>query len=118
MLFRKPRSSPLCHHGDHFALRFSRDPESYVLEVYGELDVHTAGMLESRIENAKSTPSDSVLVDLSGVDFIASAGMKVLANADARSRANGHRLALLRPPDHVQCVLERVGLAGHLPFLD
>jgi anti-sigma B factor antagonist len=119
MLFSRSSSSlPLCHYGDHFALRASRDPGSYVLEVYGELDVHTAGLLESRIEDAESTSADHVLVDLSGVDFMASAGLKVLAAADARSRSTGHTLGLLRPPADVQCVLERVGLADCLPFRD
>lgn len=117
MFFPKPSSS-LCHYGDHFALRVSHDPRSYVLEVYGELDVHTAALLESRIEEAESSPADRVLVDLSGVDFMASAGMKVLADAAARSRANGHRLALLRAPDPVHFMLDEVGLAGHLPFRD
>ena len=118
MFFPKRSSSPLCHYGDHFALRVSHDPRSYVLEVYGELDVHTAGLLEPRIAHAESTQADNVLIDLTGVDFMASAGMKVLADAAARSRANGHRLALLRAPDDVHHWLDEVGLAGQLPFLD
>jgi anti-sigma B factor antagonist len=111
-------SSPHRHYGDNFSLRTSRDPDSYVLEVYGELDLQTAGLLQSGIEQAESSSADRVVVDLSGVDFMASAGMRVLLDADARSRANGHRLALLRPPDHVQRALEHAGIAARLPFAD
>jgi anti-sigma B factor antagonist len=117
-MFFHTRSQLVSYGPDHFALRVSHDPDSYVLEVYGELDLHTAGLMESRIEEGESTSARRVLVDLSGVDYMAAAGMKVLADADARSRADGHRLALLRAPDHVHRVLERVGLAASLPFLD
>jgi anti-anti-sigma factor len=118
-MFFPGRSQPLCHYGEHFALRVSRDPERYVLEVYGELDVHTAGLLESRIEDAESSSTPRLLVDLSGVDFMASAGLNVLVDANVRASGNGHALALLRPPDDVMHrILEEVGTAAHLPFED
>ena len=82
---------------DHFALRVSDEPDTHVIEVYGELDVDTAPLMASRIVEGEDTTSHRILVDLSGVDFMASAGMAVLVEADARSRNNGHRLAAPAP---------------------
>jgi anti-anti-sigma regulatory factor len=36
------------------------------------------------------------VLDLSGLDFIGSTGVKVIVAADARSRADSNRLVLLR----------------------
>jgi anti-anti-sigma factor len=113
MLFSMP-SRLVREDGDHFAIRASHDSEDYVLEVYGELDLYTAALLESSIGEAENTAAKRILVDLSGVDFMASVGIKVLLDAAARSQ----RLVVLRAPDHVHRILEQVGLAARLPFDD
>jgi len=117
MLFNS-HPSTLSSDGDRYALRVSHDPGTFVIEAYGELDAHASRRMESLIERGESTSADRVLVDLSGVDFMAIAGMKVLADAEARSCANGQRLVLLRAPDHVHSAIERVGIAARLRFLD
>ncbi len=103
---------------NRFALRVSHEVDTHVIEVYGDVDAASARLLAARIEEGEETTAARVLVDLSGVDSIAPAGIAALVEADARSRRNGHRLALLRAPDPVQELLERVGLANRLPFID
>jgi len=117
MLFEVP-SPTVSKDDERYALRVSHDPGTFVIEAYGELDAHAARQMGSLIEQGESASVDRILVDLSGVDSMAAAGMKVLADADARSRANGHRLALLRAPDPVQRAIERLCAAPSLPFID
>jgi anti-anti-sigma factor len=45
-------------------------------------------------------------------------GVRLIIQADARSRADSNRLALLRGPRAVQRVFELTGLLDRLPFAD
>jgi anti-anti-sigma factor len=58
------------------------------------------------------------VLDLSGLRFIDSSGIRVLLLADARSRADANRLRLLRGQRQVQRALELCGLEDRLPFED
>ncbi|MFE9578043.1 anti-sigma factor antagonist [Nocardia sp. NPDC006044] len=68
-----------------------------VLRVSGEIDVLTAPQLDAAIAQALSADDDhrcGVVVDMSAVTFLASAGLAVLA-AGAQPRAGGQRLVLV-----------------------
>ena len=58
------------------------------------------------------------MLDLSGVTFMDSAGVRLLISANARSRADAHRLVLLRGPAAVQRVLELTGVEALLAFAE
>lgn len=117
MLFNT-HPSTVSRDGDPYVLRVSHDQDTFVIEAYGELDAQGARRMAALIEWGEATSADRVLVDLSGVDFMAYAGLDVLADAQARSSANGHRLVLLRAPEHVHDALEPIGGAARLRFLD
>jgi len=114
-LTKSPQSSR--DSGDNFALRVSCDGGNYVLEAYGQLDAGTAGLLHSTIQHGEETSARSIVVDLSGVDSVAFDVMQVLVAAGARSRDDGHRLVMLRAPNHVHRAFEQRGLAAALPFI-
>jgi anti-anti-sigma factor len=61
-------------------------------------------------------PLQSVIVDLSGLDFIDSCGITAIYRAVEASRANGTRLGLLRGSAEVERIFALTGL--ELPFLD
>ncbi|KAA8889402.1 STAS domain-containing protein [Nocardia colli] len=69
-----------------------------VLRASGEIDVLTAPHLDEAIDRALSTDGDEprcgVVVDLSAVTFLASAGLAVLA-AGAQPRTGGQRLVIV-----------------------
>ncbi len=102
---------------EDFVLRVSLDADSYVLEVYGDLDMRTADLMSSKIQECQNG-GDGVVVDLSGLDLITSAGMDALVVADARAERDDAPLVLLRGPDHVHRTFARAGLVGRLPFDD
>lgn len=80
-----------------------------VLHVSGDLDMVTAPQLQESISHALAQPLELLILDLTGVRFLASAGIAVLANTHDRFQhhepvrivADGH--SVLRP-------LEVVGL--------
>ncbi len=66
----------------------------------GELDLANAPQLEERFAAIEAGGSTRVVVDLGGLAFIDSTGLRVLLQADARARQQGHELTL-RPGDAV-----------------
>lgn len=84
----------------------------------GELDLATAGELERELMRVEGSDALSIVLDLSALEFIDSTGVRLIIQADARSRADSHRLALLRGPRAVQRVFELTGILDRLPFAD
>jgi anti-sigma B factor antagonist len=95
-----------------------RDGDVHTIVLAGELDLATAQRLEQELKRVEATDARSILVDLSGLAFMDSTGIRILVAADARSRADSERLALRRGPAAVQRVVELTGLTDLLPFVD
>jgi anti-sigma B factor antagonist len=57
--------------------------EAVVLSVSGEVDMLTAPQLAEAIHNALASAPEALIIDLSKVEFLASAGMTVLVTAHA-----------------------------------
>jgi len=66
-----------------------------LLSVSGELDVTTAGVLAGEIRDALARNADSVVVDLSGIAFLAAETVQILIDADRRARRRGCRLVVI-----------------------
>jgi anti-anti-sigma factor len=99
-------------------IRLDRDRDVHRIAVEGELDLATADDLERELLRVEASAAQVILVDLSGLSFIDSTGVRLLLSAHARSRADGNRLALLRGPAAVQRVFELTGILDVLPFAD
>jgi anti-anti-sigma factor len=91
---------------------------TYVIAAYGELDVGSAAEVERHLRRAEASDAREIVLDLSALRFMDSTGVHLICAADARSRADGNRLRLLRGPACVQRVLEICGLQRALPFAD
>jgi len=99
-------------------LHSERDGDTHAITVSGELDLASAPDLEAELLAVEATDARTIMLDLVGLQFIDSTGLRLLLNAQARSRADSNRLVLLRPTDGVFRVLEIAGLANRLPFAD
>jgi len=99
-------------------LRSERDGDTHAITVSGELDLASAPDLEAELQAVEASDARTIMLDLAGLDFIDSTGLRLLLNAHARSRADSDRLVLLRPADGVFRVFEIAGLADRLPFAD
>ena len=100
------------------AMRIGRDAGTHVIGLFGELDLATVGDFERALADVEASHVAEIVVDLSGLQFIDSTGIRVLAEAARRSRTDGRRLTLLRGPEPVHLVFELCGMADVLPFAD
>jgi len=89
-------------------LEMSTDVDG-ALVLVGEIDSFTAPDLAARLAD-----TSIVAVDLSGVTFIDSSGLRALVEAHQRHADADAGLTLRRPSAAVQRLLEISGLHGHL----
>jgi anti-sigma B factor antagonist len=82
----------------------------------GELDLASVGALEERLASVERDGPKRIVLDLSGLHFIDSSGLRVLLLADGRARESGHELVLTHGTDAVQRVFEMTGARDLLRF--
>jgi len=93
-----------------------REGDVHTIALAGELDLVGARGVQDELERVEATDVVTILVDLSGLTFMESTGVRLFVSAHARSRADSDRLTLLRGPAGVQRVFELCGVDGLLPF--
>lgn len=85
-------------------------PEA-TLVLSGELDPATAPELDTRIRDLVADDSvTGVVLDLAGVSFLDSSGVRVLVAGAEALRARSATFTLRRPSDNIRRVLEVTGL--------
>jgi anti-sigma B factor antagonist len=90
-----------------------------LLEVFGELDLATAPKLCSLLDAARIQRVKRVVVDLTGVDFCDSTGLRALMGASTELRVGGGRLAVALLPDGaVSRLFDVTGIREALPAFD
>ncbi|MEA2157468.1 MAG: anti-sigma factor antagonist [Solirubrobacteraceae bacterium] len=99
-------------------LTSGREGDVHTIVIAGELDVATAGRVERRLIEAEASDAAAIVLDLSGLTFMDSTGVRLVLSAHARSRADSNRLRLIRGPAAVHRVFELSGVDDTLPFDD
>jgi anti-anti-sigma factor len=99
------------------AIRTAHRADVYVVAPYGELDLASTPDLQRELERAERTDAAEIVLDLGGLSFIDSSGIRLVLQADARSRADGDRLRILPGRDPVHHVFVLCGLVDRLPFI-
>ncbi len=87
-----------------------------VLALRGELDLHSADRLLAAASGL--TPGGRLILDLSELTFIDSAGLRALMNLDLRARAAGWGFALAAAAPVVLRLLKLTGFDKRLAILD
>lgn len=75
-------------------LREERLDEVTALSVKGRIDSTTAAAFGQKLESAVAAPASRVVVDLRDLDYISSAGFRVLLVAAKRAEDAGSRMVL------------------------
>jgi anti-sigma B factor antagonist len=99
-------------------LSVSEDQTTCSIGLSGELDLATVPDLEREIDRAAATAATRIVLDLRGLEFIDSAGLRVLIESARRAELNGGRLRLLRGSGQVEQVMSLCRLHERLPFAD
>jgi anti-anti-sigma factor len=85
-----------------------------MLSPRGKLQATIAQQLRASIASAQSENRRYVILDLSGVDFISSAGVGVIYHGMANARRLGGNLILCNTTDKIRYVLDELGVADYL----
>ena len=82
----------------------------------GMLDMVAVGQVETKFLAATVARGQDVIVDLSGMTFIASLGMGMLVSAHRGLKRKGKKLVLLNPQEDVEVALTTARLQELMPF--
>lgn len=89
-----------------------------VVRVSGYLDAHTFEQLEETISDLFGRNCYRLLVDLSKVDYISSAGAGVFIGALSEAQEHGGNIVLMNPTPNVREVFELLGLTQIFQIVD
>lgn len=87
-----------------------------VVSATGEIDLSTAPMLEARLDELAE--GDAMVLDLTGVTFIDSTGLRVILGADTKAGENGRGLAIVATDGPVMRLFELTGVDVRLALFD
>jgi anti-anti-sigma factor len=104
--------------GDLLTVTVERDGDVLVIRPSGELDLSTTQTLDAELRKGLAGDASQVILDLGGLSFIDSSGLRLLVFASARGRDSGDRLRMLRATEPVQRMLALTGLDHSLPLVD
>jgi anti-anti-sigma factor len=86
------------------------------LTLDGELDLASSTQVEEQLGAVEVDGPKRIVIDLSGLAFIDSTGLRTLIEADQRVREAGGELVLVPGDDSIQRVFELTGALDVLRF--
>ena len=84
------------------------------LRLGGGIDAHTFDLLETAIEDIFDEGCFALVLDMSEVEYISSAGVGTLVNSTHRAKNSGGNMILIGVGDRVLEVFRVLGLMGSL----
>jgi anti-sigma B factor antagonist len=99
-------------------LKRAGEGEEAMITVSGDIDIASVARLEAVRQEALASDPPAILIDLSGVHFIDSSGLKFLIDTYAQAKQDGWTLRLKRPAETAMRAFTVTGADRHLPFMD
>jgi anti-sigma B factor antagonist len=97
----------------------TRNGSVAIVRPVGELDISGAGVLEAELDRLAEDPQlSAVVLDMRGLQFMDSSGLRLVVVADMRARDAGRRFALVRGGETVQRVFDITRMSERLDFVD
>jgi anti-anti-sigma factor len=94
---------------DKLSVQTEKKGNVAVVTVSGRIDSETAPSLDAELTKAVSGSSNLVL-DLKGVDYMSSAGIRAVVKASQAAEQNGGAVKLASVPEMIQSIMYTVGL--------
>jgi anti-sigma B factor antagonist len=95
----------------------SREGNRVVVRLDGELDLASVPLLEDALANAPSDDASTIVLDLRGLEFVDSTGLRGILAQEQRSAELGQTFALVRGSEQVQRLLQMTGVDEHLKII-
>lgn len=89
-----------------------------VLALSGELDISGIGRVEEELHQVEEKAPAAVVLDLRGLTFMDSSGLRLVLEADMRARREARRFAIVPGPESVHRVFLIALLDKRLEFVD
>jgi anti-anti-sigma factor len=89
-----------------------------LLRMTGELDMAGVDRFERQLASDQTPKAETFVLDMRGLTFIDSSGLRAVIMADQRVRAGGGRFIVVRGPERVNHVMEMTGVAKHIELVD
>ncbi len=103
--------------GSNLLIDVSREGERVVLRLDGELDLASVPLLEREVELAMRDDTASIVLDLRGLEFLDSTGLRTILLLDKRSSERGQPFALVRGSEQVQRLMSMTRVDEHLKII-
>jgi anti-sigma B factor antagonist len=97
-------------------VRTRREGEAVVLEVAGELDLATAELVRTTLDQVHAEAPARLVIDLRGLSFMDSTGLALFVSEAAQADAGC--LEFWPGPPAVQRLFEIAGVRDRLPFVE
>jgi anti-sigma B factor antagonist len=101
-----------------YEIEVERQDGSAVVKVAGEFDLAATEAVDKALMDVEDGTCGLVVLDLRGVTFLDSTGLRTITSADHRARDAGHELRIVRGPEQVQKLLYVTGMDKILPLVD
>jgi anti-anti-sigma factor len=88
------------------------------VELAGELDIATAPKLEDEMRRVEGERPALILIDLRGLEFLDSSGLRALLATDSRAREGGARVVFVRGDERIQRLLEITRVDERIELVD
>jgi anti-sigma B factor antagonist len=89
-----------------------------VLSLHGELDLASAELFHSGFESAEIGDAPMVVLDLEGLQFVDSTGLRMILLAHERARERGQEFAITPGSPQVRRLLTITRVGEHLRVID
>jgi anti-sigma B factor antagonist len=100
----------------HLELRDEADGPRHVLVLSGELDMASSPVLEDAVRAICTDSAETLTVDLSGLTFMDSTGLRVVLLAKELCESHHCELLVVPGPAQIQRLFEVTGILERLPF--
>ena len=100
-----------------FDLKISERDYGLDVALEGEIDLSTVGELEARLSESVNGDAPVLSLDLRGVSFLDSSGLRLVLRLNKDLQEAGRRLVLVQGPRRVAKVFELSGVEGELDIV-
>ena len=101
----------------NFSTTVFDDGSQAVVVLKGELDMATVGEFEQALSEVEQS-AKSIVLDLSGLEFVDCSGLHSFISAQKRITASGGRLAFTRGPRHIDRLFTLTQAASFFEFVE
>jgi anti-anti-sigma factor len=102
---------------EHLSVDARREHDRVVLRLEGELDLASSPVLERALEGSEIAETPLLVLDLDGLRFVDSTGLRIILLAHESARGRGQEFAITPGSPQVQRLLSITSVAEHMRVL-